>query len=258
MNPTANPQIHALLHELFLCIQKVFGDKFLGLYLYGSLVAGDFDRVISDIDLLAVVSEPVTDPELVSLKKLHDDIANNYPSWRDRVEVQYVSAAALQTFKTQKSTIVTISPGEPMHFIKAGRDWLINWFDVQEHGKVLFGPNPATFIPTISKEEYKASMREQAPCLHEWIRGYDSKSARGPCAYVVLTLCRIFYGVVHGEQVSKPKAASWVSNEFPQWAELIREATAWRDAQWDKKQEPIGQNLERVFEFGKFVTDTIS
>ncbi|MEC0243253.1 nucleotidyltransferase domain-containing protein [Paenibacillus dokdonensis] len=67
MKPTAYPTINALLHSLLAQIQDVFGDKLVGVYLYGSLVWGDFDYEISDIDLLAVLSSDVNEDELSAL-----------------------------------------------------------------------------------------------------------------------------------------------------------------------------------------------
>src|SRR4051812_45976805 len=56
MQPTSHPNINTLLTELVSEMEKVLGEKLVGLYLYGSLVTGDFDDDISDIDLLAVTS----------------------------------------------------------------------------------------------------------------------------------------------------------------------------------------------------------
>ncbi len=257
MDITPHDDINALLDVLLKNIQSVLHNKLVGLYLYGSLTAGDFDPKISDIDLLAVVSETITDKELEALKQMHAYFANEYPSWNDRIEAQYASVSALQTFKTQKSRIVTISPGEPIHFVDAGKDWLLNWYDVQEHGKVLFGPSQSTFIPSISKDEYTNATKENVLHMREWIQGYTSQSPRGPFAFVVLTLCRALYGYQKGEQVSKTQAAMWAKRAFPEWAALINDAIVWRNSQWDKVQKRIGSDLQRVLQFEKFVLDQI-
>ena len=51
----AYPQIGALLDELLTQMQAVLGDKLVGVYLYGSLVVGDFYDAISDVDLQGLV-----------------------------------------------------------------------------------------------------------------------------------------------------------------------------------------------------------
>jgi len=258
MNATPYNDINKLLDVLLVRIQSVLHDKLIGLYLYGSLVSGDFDHDISDIDLLAATPENISEREFESLKNMHDEMAREYKIWNDRIEVQYISLSGLKTFKTEKSTIVTISPGEPIHFIKAGKDWLINWFVVQEKGVVLFGPDQTSIIPKISKDEYINAVKEDALIWRERIKKYTTQSPRGPLAYVVFTLCRVLYGYKHGEQVSKKQAASWVGKEFPQWASLIDDAISWRDGQWDKEQKSVGSALIKVNKFVNFAVELVT
>jgi predicted nucleotidyltransferase len=56
---TQDTEIEALLGRLTDEIQRNSNDSLVGLYVYGSLVTGDFDKDRSDIDLLAVVDSDV-------------------------------------------------------------------------------------------------------------------------------------------------------------------------------------------------------
>jgi hypothetical protein len=38
--------------------------------------------------------------------------------------------------------MINISPGEPIHRIQAGMDWLVNWYLVRTGGVTLLGPPP--------------------------------------------------------------------------------------------------------------------
>lgn len=252
MNTTPYDDVNQLLNILLTQIQSILHDKLVGLYLYGSLVSGDFDHDISDIDVLAATTEPVDEPEFEALKTMHDDIAREYKKWNDRIEVQYVSRAGLKTCKTEKSTIVTISPGEPIHSIEAGKDWLLNWYVVQEKGIVLFGPKQSSLIPKITKEECVTAVKKDALLWRDRIKKYTTQSPRGPLAYVVFTLCRELYGYKHGEQVSKQQAASWAAKEFPEWQPLIDDAITWRTTQWDKEQKSVGSALTTIISFVNF------
>lgn len=257
MSATSYDDINKLFDVLLARIQSVLHEKLVGLYLYGSLVSGDFDHDISDIDLLAVTSEPVDETEFNALKKMHDDIAKEYNEWNDRIEVQYVSLSGLKTCKTKKSKIVTISPGEPIHFVEAGKDWLLNWYVVLEKGIALLGPHQKSIIPKITKDEYINAVREDALLWKERIKKYTTQSPRGSLAYVVFTLCRALYGYKHGDQVSKQHAASWVAKEFPEWASLIDDAISWRNAQWDKEQKSVGPALSKINDFVNFTIDKL-
>jgi predicted nucleotidyltransferase len=257
MSATPYNDVDKLLDVLLARIQSVLHNKFIGLYLYGSLASGDFDHDISDIDLLVATSKPVDETEFESLKKMHDDFAYEYKVWKDRIEVQYVSLSVLRTFKTQTSKIVNISPGKPIHFIEAGKDWLINWYIVQENGIALFGPNQSSIIPKITKDEYINTVKKDTLLWKERIKKYTTQSPRGPLAYVVFTLCRALYGYKHGKQVSKKQAASWAAKEFPEWASLIDETISWRNAQWDNEQKGVGSALSKVNEFVNFAINQL-
>lgn len=221
------PDIEKLLSSLLDQMQRILDRRLVGLYLYGSLVAGDFDLEISDIDLLAVTSFDIDDKAFEQLQGMHDDLAAKNPNWDGRIEVQYLSAHALRTFKTQSSQMAAISPGEPFHIKDAGMDWLINWYIVRKKSVTLFGPSPQTLIPPISKQEFLQASREHAKVWVEWTN--QSRDGKGQ-SYAILTVCRALVASQNGEQASKKRAALWVQGQFPQWAWLIQKALVWRAA----------------------------
>ena len=229
---TPYPDIDDLLTDLLGRMQLVLGDRIMGLYLYGSLVTGDFDHAISDIDLLAVVSSDLAEPDLEALHAMHDTVAADHPPWCGRIEVAYVPALALKTFRTQVSTIAVISPGEPFHTKAAGHEWLMNWWMVREQGLTLHGPPPSAFIDSISREEFLQNVREHTGL---WIPWLEDERTLPPQSYVIITACRAMYVVRHGEQTAKRHAARWAQARYPQWAALIDDALAWRaGAGWDE------------------------
>lgn len=234
MKPTPYEDINQLLDELLKNVQEIFGEKLVGLYLYGSLVWGDFDHNISDIDLLAALTFDVTEEDVQRLKKMHADFANLHKKWADRIEVQYLSLHALKTFKSEESLVACISPGEPFHTKMIGRHWLMNWYMVQEKGITLFGPSPSTIIDPISKEDFIQSVKEHAANWTEWVKDMKNKKAQ---AYAILTLCRAFYAYKNGEQTSKKQAANWVMKELPECSDLIQNALSWREKQRSKNED---------------------
>src|SRR6187455_2090443 len=116
MQATTYPEINALLDDLLAQIHAVLGQKLVGVYLYGSLVWGDFDRESSDIDLVVAVSSELDEQEFNNLDRMQLGFVEQHSFWEGRIEIAYISAAALQTFKSHNSQIAVISPGEPFHF----------------------------------------------------------------------------------------------------------------------------------------------
>lgn len=231
MQITGYPKIGGLLVRLLHHMQPVLDEDLVGLYLYGSLVAGGFDPEVSDLDVLAVTSSDIDDQQFEALDDMHNAIAAQNPEWEGRIEVQYIAANALETFKTQRSQIAVISPGEPFHVKEAGIDWLINWYLVHEQGRVLFGPNPQTVIPSITREEFLRAVREQARHWVEWAN--QPRDQRGQ-SYAILTMCRALVAYQSGEQPSKNQAAWRMQERFPQWSSLIEKALVWRRASDDQ------------------------
>ncbi|HEX8734892.1 MAG TPA: aminoglycoside adenylyltransferase domain-containing protein [Pyrinomonadaceae bacterium] len=224
--------VSALLEEILARQRGILGERLVGLYVYGSLVAGDFDYEISDVDLLAATETLIDEDEFAALERMHHELVSENPFWRNRIEIQYASLAALKTFKTEKSQIANISPGEPFHFIEAGSDWLLNWYFVRENSITLFGAEPEAIIEPISKREFIEAVREQA--LERAENVGKAKHSRPYQAYLIMTVCRALYAVENGEQVSKRRAASWTKEKFPEYADLIENAFEWRANHRDK------------------------
>lgn len=257
MKATSYDDINVLLETLLTQMRIILGEKLLGLYLYGSATAGDFNQAVSDIDLLAVIEKDLTEQEFIGLEVMHKKFTLTFPEWEHRIEVAYLSVKGLQNFKVQKSRIVVISPGEPLNTKDAGIDWLINWYYVQEYGIMIFGPPKNTFIPKISQEEYISAVKDSTNSWKEEIKSYNKKSAPGSLAYVIFTMCRLIYGYKKGKQVSKKEAGLWVSTEFPEWRSLIEDATTWRNEQWNEKQKNTESAFPIVVEFVNFAIDQI-
>ncbi len=249
MYPTPYSDVNAMLDLLLAGIQKILGNKLVGFYLYGSLVTGDFDLESSGIDLLAATSSDLDETEFDALQKMHHDLAHKYQDWDDRIEVAYLSVAALRTYRSHASRIAIISPSEPFHIKDAGNDWLINWYLVREKGKTLFGPLPVMLIDPVSKAEFLHAVYEQTIAWHEWIRHTRLRRSQ---AYAILTMCRALYTLKLGEYPSKKQAALWAEKELPQWSSLIQQALVWRE-DWRNVHVDHDATLPQTLRFVHFV-----
>ena len=251
---TPYSDVDTVLNELLSRIQHALQDKLLGLYLYGSLTAGDFDHEISDIDLLAVTSSKLTSTEFESLRRLHKNFAHAHPVWNDRLDVAYIPARALKAFRTAKD-VTLISPGEPFHVRKgeALLDWAQNWYIVRRTGKTLFGPPPTTLFPPVTQEEFRACVKRYMVELHGRGRTGQPRKEQG---YEILTFCRAIYALETGNQASKKQAALWAQKKFPKWAPLIKNAFAWRQA-WREENIDHSATQAETNKFLSFARDRV-
>ncbi|MGH2484797.1 MAG: aminoglycoside adenylyltransferase domain-containing protein [Ktedonobacterales bacterium] len=222
---TPHPAVNAVLDELHARIQAILGNRLTGLYLYGSLVTGDFDPAVSDLDLLAATDGDLRADDFARLERMHAEFARERPEWDDRIEVAYLAVTALQSFRKRRTQIAVISPGEPFHFQDAGLDWLVTWYVVREQGVALAGPPPQQLIAPIAKEEYLAGVRDYAI---EFRQRVTQPMPRGSQAYAILTMCRAYHTLKTGELASKARSAQWARTQWPQWSPLIQQALLWR------------------------------
>ena len=213
--------IDRLIDEL----NQILKDDLVGIYLYGSLISGDFDIAISDIDLVVVLRAELDQRQFLQLQRMHTRVVNDHPAWLDRLELAYISRRALKIFRHTESTIGIISPGEPFHLIEAGDDWLISWYDLRRNGVALQGPSIQSLIDPIPTPDWLDAVREHVCAYRRTVR--DAADIMF-LSYIVLTVARGAYTLAHGQAASKVKTAAWAQHQFPQWSDLIARALNWR------------------------------
>lgn len=216
-------QARSVVADVAAGIVDVLGRDLLGLYAFGSLVTGDFDPAVSDVDLVAVLAGELPAEVVPQLGEMHAEVVARHPAWDDRVEVLYVAAEALRTFRERRSPLAKIGPGEPLGFREggAGEDWIAEWFVVREYGLSLTGPPPSAFVPPIAVAEVLAQLRGESGSWHEWV---PQGCHPGGQAYAVLTACRTLFLATHGRLASKIEAARWVERVMPEWSPLVSHA----------------------------------
>ncbi len=246
------PDVNDLIDTLLTRIKAALGDKLIGVYLYGSLVTGDFDLISSDVDLLVAIADDLTDSEFAALDEVHGAVVTNRPQWKNRIEIAYVTVHALRTFKTERLPLAIISPGEPFHFKEAGIDWLMNWYMVREKGLTLYGTEATSLIAPITQAEFLQAVYDQVCEWRDYLKHIDHRSAQ---SYVILTMCRARYALTNGEQTSKIKAAAWAQQQMPEWAGLIADALVWRQVAATATDVDHAATLPITRQFVHFVID---
>jgi hypothetical protein len=235
-------------------VVRTLGAQLLGLYLYGSSATGDFEPDVSDIDLIAVLTDEPNDLAAGALAEMHASIARAEPEWGDRIEVDYVSARGLAECRIRPTTIARISPGEPLHLIEAGRDFLLDWHPARSVGMALVGPPITSLVPPIPESEYLEEVRRY---LAGFRTRFDHDATARTQVYAILTMCRGFYSIVADERLSKRDAAFRARRDFPHREQLIDQALSWRARQWDAEQPDASGSVAEVRTFVNEIADRL-
>lgn len=241
-----DPRAHSIVATTRDAIVETTGSQLVGLYVYGSLATGDFELDVSDLDLIAALRDVPDGSLFARLLSMHAGLARANPEWNDRIEVDYVAVDGLAHCRTRPTTIARISPGEPLHLLEAGRDFLLDWYPARHEAIRLLGPPIDSLIPDIPKDEYLGEVRGY---LAGFLHRFDEDASPGSQSYAVLTMCRGLFALRNGERLSKREAARRASLEFPSWAPVIDAAVAWRDARRDEDPESDSFSLDRTQTF---------
>jgi hypothetical protein len=224
--PLLPPEVEVPVAALTAGIEEALAGAVAGIYLFGSLVAGDFQAGVSDVDLLVATRNDLDDAELERLDAMHAAFAATHPDWADRVDVAYLSLDGLRGCLEGGSPIATLSPGEgPLRRTRTLPGWATNWHQVREQGVALRGPPPEHVIPALTDEERLSAVR-----VHLREMPGRTAAARSPdfLVYAVFTACRGLHAAAGEGASTKTGAARWARERHPEWRELIELALAAR------------------------------
>jgi predicted nucleotidyltransferase len=214
----------AALTALAADIKEHFGERLLGLYVFGSLVTGDFYPGRSDLDLITVLDRDVAEgADLAALRDLHERFERDRPEWRDRIEVLYIGRDVLATFAAAPTgTVARISPGEPLHLreLEGNVGWLLDWHGVLT-GETLFAPAPPSIGPDVSDARFRDAVRSQLREMAETARQPSVAYVPAHQGYIVATVCRALYSLATGQQTSKERAVAWLAQRRPDLADFL-------------------------------------
>lgn len=188
-NITPYPDVNDLLAMLAADLNDLLGDQLVGIYLTGSLTYGDFDHGSSDIDLLVIVHEPLSQEQRTHVANMHARIDDEYPQWAKRIECSYITKDMPHSVEPPETPRPYVNGGQLWDAASYGNEWLLNLYVLYECGIALIGPNPKDLIGyPIDIEEVRRASKNDFHQEWEPLRK-DSSSLRKDShlqAYVIL------------------------------------------------------------------------
>jgi predicted nucleotidyltransferase len=224
--PTRYPDINAVLSMVLSGARAILEDRFVGLYLYGSLACGHFDRQSSDIDFLVVTTEELAEDVVTALANMHACLADE-SRWAKELDGDYIPAGMLRRHDPARSRYPHLGWGGVRLRVEGhGSDAVIMRHLLREWGMTVAGPPPRTLIDPVSPAELRQAVRALA--REWWVPAIDDPARLSDphhLIYAVLTMCRLLYTVEHGAIVPKPVAAQWAQQALEaRWRPLVARA----------------------------------
>jgi Domain of unknown function (DUF4111)/Nucleotidyltransferase domain len=221
--PTPHPEVNVVIGALLPGLHAILGAQLVGMYLTGSLAAGDFDRH-SDVDFVVVTEDEVGGELFSALDTLHKRVAT-IDSWcATQLDGGYIRRQALRRFDPANAVHAHIDRGRGERLKMVEFDEGVQSHLLRERGITLEGPDPRTLLDEVTPDDLRRAMPRLLNELASRIRDDPAQIARqGYQSYTVLSVCRILYTLQFGAVVSKPVAAKW-ARETLGYAPLIDRA----------------------------------
>lgn len=250
INPTPYPDVNEILNLLLVRVRRILSDQFIGLYLFGSLANGDFDKH-SDIDVLIVTDGEISSDRFSTLQNMHAEIAKIDSPWAVQQEVSYIPQNALRRFDPLNIQHPFLDRGEAERLkVKAHEsDWIIQRYLLRERGIVMTGPDLKTLIDPVTPYELRQAVVDILPLWVDPIRANPTKiQGRGYQSFCVLSLCRMLYTLQNKAILSKPAAAKWAIDILDaRWKPLIERAVIGRqNSNLEALTEDINETLKMM------------
>lgn len=243
------PITRSQVERLVQALRVVLNDNVVGMYLHGSMAYGCFNPLHSDIDIMVVTDEPLTNEIRRSLGVYLLQISNNPTP----LNMTFIAKQTLDELKRpvnfefrynesrRKLMKSDIIDGK-WHDWSASQTelYLISYFKmVSLFGITLYGEPVDRVFQEVPEEIYKASILDD---YTTYVSSIENKPVGS-----ILNMLRVYRYLQTGDVVSKDAAGAWGIEALPEATDLISTAlTIYRGSLSQVEFDP--QNLNDFIE----------
>jgi len=251
----AHPEAHRAIEQLVTKISRSLAPHLVGMYFDGSIALGDFDPARSDIDLVVITDDRLSDSATAELGALHETLARSSPTWGEEIEVFYVSERDLDQHAVENRSVhryVERGTGGLLRTRPLGLGWLVHLRILSQHGITISGPDIRDLVVPVPDDALRHFVRLGATNrLHLYSNDPTLLARPGARAFAVLTACRMLHTFRTGSVVPKMEAArSALQFMDPPLANVIHAAMGWR-----KDHQDLAVTTEETVALLRFVRD---
>lgn len=218
--------LNDLLKSIVEQSQKILGDNLIGIYLHGSAVMGCFNEKTSDVDLLIVVKEAVSN----NTKHCFMDMVVKLNAYAPKkgIELSIVRKSVCNPFAYPTPFELHFSiahlewyQANPLDYIDkmkgTDKDLAAHFTNICNSGKCLYGSSIKDVFGAVSKEFYFDSICND-------IEQSEKEIMENP-TYIILNLCRVLAYKKEELILSKREGGKWgVCNVPGKYHTLILQA----------------------------------
>lgn len=205
-----------LTDEFVEITQNILGESLTGIYLHGSLAMGCFNPLKSDIDLIVIIEQEISD--IQKMKLLQNIVHLNKKAPEKGLEISVVKRCFCNPFVYPTPFELHFSPVHLEWFSAAPQDYIskMNGTDKDLAAHFMIINRYEVTLCGKSAEEVFAEIPRQ--CYVDSICG-DVEDARKDIisnpVYITLNLCRIISYLEEGLVLSKKGGGEWGLKHLP-------------------------------------------
>ncbi len=215
-----------LLNKLIENSCCIFEDNLVGIYLHGSMAMGCFNPMKSDLDILVVVENSITDSQKKKFMDVIIVLNDNGPV--KGIEVSIVRSKYCKKFVYPTPFDLHFSnmhlswyKSNPIEYVKkmngVDHDLAAHFVIIKKRGIALYGKEISDVFGDIPSEAYLDSIKND-------IINSEDEVIDNP-TYIILNLCRILAYIQDGLVLSKKEGGEWgIKNIHSKYGGLIKEA----------------------------------
>ena len=213
--------------DAFIAVAKeIIGEQLTGIYLHGSLAMGCFNPEKSDIDLIIIIEDNISDEQKMKFMKQIVDLNRQAPA--KGLEMSIVLRQYCNPFLYPTPFELHFSPAHLKWFSDASQDYIQNmkgddkdlaahFTIIRQYGVTLYGEEIENVFGEVPQKDYIDSIWED-------VREAREEILEQPM-YITLNLCRVLAFCRDGLCLSKQEGAKWAMEHLPaEYTPIISEA----------------------------------
>lgn len=153
-----NIEISDLLFQLLQQVQSILTEKFIGMYIGGSIANNSFNLITSDIDCYVITSNFLSENIVHKIEEFHKQFYSSRLPYAMKIETSYIPQNDLLNFDPS-STRPYFNEGS-FYFAEYGSNFLIELFMLREKGITIAGPDIKDLIKEISAQDLQQAIKK--------------------------------------------------------------------------------------------------
>jgi len=203
--------VRKVLREILSTVQSIIQDNLIGLYLHGSLAMDCYNPRSSDIDIIIVARERLSQEQ----RKRIIEYLKRICSKRERIELSMVCEDAIRNPRYPMRVDLHFEYWGNIFENERDKEILSNLYTTKKRGFCVWGAPTSDVFSEISAEHHLRSMIEDIQHTRKYIHEKPEHIGYDVTVYWILGSCRILAFIREEKVLSKLEGGRWGIANLP-------------------------------------------